>query len=49
MTVCDDLALAGDYLEEVEKITIEDLKDAGRRYLDINNAVISVLVPESQS
>ena len=47
MTVCDDLSLAADYLEEVEKITIEDLKDAASRYLNIDNATISVLIPES--
>lgn len=47
MTVCDDLSLAADYLKEVEKITIEDLKDAATRYLNINNAVISALIPES--
>ena len=46
MTVCDDLTLAENYLGEVEKITIDDLKDAAKRYLNINNAVISVLIPQ---
>ena len=46
MTVCDDLSLAEDYLKEVENITIEDLKSAAKKYLCIDNAVISVLIPE---
>ena len=46
MTVCDDLTLAVDYLEQVEKINIEELKDAAVRYLNIDNAVISVLIPQ---
>ena len=48
MTVCEDLALAADYMKEVENITIEDLKDAAKRYLNIDNAVISVLMPEAE-
>ncbi len=46
MTVCDDLTLAENYLKEVEKITINDLKEAAKKYLNINNAVISVLIPQ---
>lgn len=45
-TVCNDLSLAEDYLKDLELITIEDLQDAAKRYLDIKNAVISVLLPE---
>ena len=48
MTVCEDLALAADYMKEVENITIDDLKDAAKRYLNIDNAVISVLMPEAE-
>lgn len=46
MTVCDDLKLIEDYLKDVEDITIEDLENSIKTYLDINNAVISVLDPE---
>ncbi len=46
MTVCDDLSLAEDYLKEVANITIDDLKSAAKKYLCIDNAVISVLIPE---
>ncbi len=46
MTVCDDLTLAEKYLGEVEKITIDDLKNTAKKYLNINNAVISTLIPQ---
>jgi len=45
MTVCDDLALAEDYLPICEKLTAEDLVEAAKKYLDLNHAVISVLKP----
>ncbi len=46
MTVCDDLKLVEEYLRDLENITIEDLETATRKYLDINNAVISILMPK---
>ena len=46
MTVCDDLALVEEYLADLDSITVEDLNDAIRKYLSLDNAVISVLVPE---
>lgn len=46
MTVCEDLKLIEDYLADLESITISDIEDAIKKYLSINNAVISVLVPE---
>ena len=49
MTVCDNLALVEDYLDILKDITIEDLHDAAVRFLNINNAVISVLMPEKSS
>lgn len=48
MTVCDDLALVSDYLDVLEHITIEDLKDCAKRYFNIENATISVLMPEEK-
>ncbi len=48
MTVCDDLALAEDYIPICEKLTAEDLKEAAKKYLDINNAVIAVLSPKDK-
>lgn len=46
MTVCDDLSLIEDYLTTLENITIEDLQEAAKKYLDINNATISILMPK---
>lgn len=45
-TVCDNLKLVEDYLKDLEEITVEDLENVIKKYLNINNAVISVLVPE---
>ena len=49
MTVCDDLDLAETYIPTCEEISTEFLKDTAKKYLDINNAVISVLVPRKNS
>ena len=46
MTVCNDLSLVTDYLDIVEGVTISDLETAAKSFLNINNAVISVLMPE---
>ena len=45
MTVCGDLKLVEEYLRDLENITVEDLEDSVRKYLNINNAVISLLMP----
>lgn len=46
MTVCDDLALAEEYIPICETITCEELQNAAKKYLNLNNAVISVLLPK---
>lgn len=46
MTVCNDLKLVEDYLKILDEITIEDLQGAADKYLNINNASISVLMPK---
>lgn len=45
MTVCEDLKLIEDYLRDLEEITVENLEDTIKRYLNIDNAVISLLNP----
>ncbi len=45
MTVCDDLALAEQYIPICESLTETDLMNAADEYLDLNHAVISVLSP----
>ncbi len=47
MTVCEDLKLIENYLKDVEAITIDDLENTIKKYLDINNAVISILEPNN--
>ena len=46
MTVCDDLDLAEQYIPTCESITTDDLVESAKKYLNINNAVISVLQPK---
>jgi len=48
MTVCNDLSLVTDYLDIVNDITVQDLENAAKEFLNIDNAVISVLLPEAQ-
>lgn len=47
MTVCSDLKLVEEYLKDLENITIEDLEKSVQKYLDIKNAVISILMPSN--
>lgn len=47
-TVCGDLKIIEEYLADLNSITVEDLENAVKKYLSINNAVISVLVPEGK-
>lgn len=46
MTVCGDLKLIEEYLTDLENITVKDLENTIKSYLSIENAVISVLLPE---
>ena len=45
-TVCGGLKLIEEYLNDLENITVTDLENVIKKYLSIDNAVISVLVPE---
>jgi len=46
MTVCNDLKPVETYLKLLDEITVAELEDTAKKYLDINNAVISILMPE---
>ncbi len=48
MTVCDDLALAEEYIPVCESITTKDLEEAAKKYLNLDHAVISVLKPQQK-
>ena len=46
MTVCNNLDLAEQYIPICESITTGDLAETAKKYLNLNNAVISLLVPK---
>ena len=46
MTVCENLKLIEDYLTDLDSITVVDLENTIKEYLSLDNAVISVLIPE---
>ncbi len=46
MTVCEDLKLVENYLNDLEEITVTDLENTIRKYLSLDNAVVSILEPE---
>ena len=48
MTVCEDLKLIEEYLMDLENITIEDLNNIIKQYLNLNHSVLSILVPEER-
>lgn len=48
MTVCEDLKLIEEYLKDLDNISIEDLNNTVKNYLNINNSVLSILVPEER-
>lgn len=47
MTVCNKLECVEEYVNVIDKITLDDIKTTAKEYLDINKAVISVLMPET--
>ena len=47
MTVCEDLKLVEEYLSDLDSITIEDLEKTITKYLNLDNAIISLLKPEN--
>ncbi len=47
MTVCNKLEYLQEYINVIDTITKEDIQKCAKKYLDINHAVISVLLPDS--
>ncbi len=47
MTVCNNLECVEEYIDLIDTITIEDIKTIAQKYLNVEDAVISVLMPES--
>ena len=46
MTVCNDLKPVETYLKLLDEVSVSDLEESAKKYLNVENAVISVLVPE---
>ncbi len=46
MTVCESLSCYVEYLEILNNITINDVYEIAKKYIDLNKASISVLMPE---
>lgn len=47
MTVCNKLECVEEYINVIDTITKDDIKEAAQKYINIDNAVISVLMPDS--
>ena len=47
MTVCENLECVNEYVKLLDELTLEDVKAVAQEYLDLNKAVISVLMPEN--
>jgi zinc protease len=46
MTVCNGLELVDEYLSTLESVTIDDVHEVAKKYLALNKATISVLMPK---
>ena len=46
MTLCDDLDLAESYLNDLENYTLEEANKTAQKYLQLQNSVTTVLLPE---
>ncbi len=49
ITVTDDDSYYKNYIDNINKVTAEDIKHAAKTYLDPNYAVISIITPEKQA
>ncbi len=45
VTACEDLSLAGKYIDTLKRINTDDIKEIAQKFLNKNNAAISVLMP----
>lgn len=48
VTITDSIDYYKNYLDNINKVTAEDLKRVAKTYLDKNSAVISVIMPEKE-
>lgn len=48
-TLTNDTSYYKNYLENINKVTAQDLKKAAKEYLDINTSVISLILPNKEN
>ena len=48
MTICDDISCYTNYLNILNTLTVQDIFEISRKYLDLNKVSISVLMPENE-
>ncbi len=48
MTVCDNIELVEEYQKELENINLSEFKNLVKKYLPLDSAVVSVLMPEKK-
>ena len=49
VTLTDNTDYYKNYLDNIKKVTIDDLKRVAKNYLDVNTAVISLILPEKST
>lgn len=47
--VSDDLSLYSNYIEDIKKVTPNDIKRVANKYLDLNKSVTSIIVPKENN
>lgn len=48
LTICGDISCYTEYLKVLDTLTIQDILEAAKQYLDLNKVSISILLPEQQ-
>lgn len=48
VTVTDDVSYYKNYIDSINKVTAEDLKRVAKNYLDVDSAVISLVLPSKE-
>ncbi len=46
VTISDDINYYKNYIENINKVSAEDIKRAAKTYLDVNTAVVSAVIPQ---
>lgn len=49
MTICDDISCYTDYLKTLDTLTVQNILEASKSYLDLDKLNISILIPGSDN